>query len=194
MEAWLLEYYKSSSFNVCEHQALPMMSGPPIHLMVDPDARPVASHTPIPVPVHWHEDVKAGLNQDVRLGVIEPVPIGTPVTWCHRMVVCPKKSGKPKRTVDLQPLNRHAARETHHTQSLFHQARAVPHHTRKKTVFDTWNGYHSIALDAQDRHLTTFITPWGRYRYLVGPQGYIASGDSYSRRFDEIVADIPQKT
>ena len=193
LEEWLLDYYSSSSFNVCEHQPLPKMSGPPIRLMVDPDARPVAYHTPIPVPVHWQDDVKAGLDQDVRLGVIEPVPVGTPVTWCHKMVICPKKSGKPRRTVDLQPLNRHATRETHHTQSPFHQARAVPHHM-KKTVFDAWNGYHSIALDERDRHLTTFITPWGRYRYLVAPQGYISSGDGYSRRFDEIVADFPQKT
>ena len=109
------------------------------------------------------------------------------------MVVCAKKSGKPRRTVDFQPLNRHAVRETHHTQSPFHQARAVPPNTRK-TVFDAWNGYHSIALDEHDRDLTTFITPWGHYRYLVAPQGYIASGDGYSRRFDEIVADIPRKT
>lgn len=166
-----------------------MMAGPPLRLMVDPDARPVAYHTPIPVPAHWQDDVKAGLDQDVRLGVIEPVPVGTPVTWCHRMVVCPKKSGSPRRTVDFQALNRHAVRETHHTQSPFHQARAVPPHTRK-TVFDAWNGYHSVPLHEDDRHLTTFITPWGRFRYRVAPQGYIASGDGYSRRFDEIVSDI----
>ncbi|RUS74671.1 hypothetical protein EGW08_017577 [Elysia chlorotica] len=193
LEKWLLKYYEASTFNVCEHQLLPKMSGPPIRLMINPDAQPVAYHTPIPIPVHWQDEVKAGLDQDVRIGVIEPVPIGTPVTWCHRMVVCPKKSGKPRRTVDLQALNRHATRETHHTQSPFHQARKVPPHTRK-TTFDAWNGYHSIALDEQDRHLTTFITPWGRYRYLVAPQGYISSGDGYSRRFDEIVADFPQKT
>ena len=193
LEKWILDYYKSSTFNVCEHQPLPMMSGPPMQLMVDRDARPVAYHTPIPVPIHWQDAVKAGLDQDVRLGVIEPVPVGTPVTWCHRMVICAKKSGKPRRTVDFQPLNHHAVRETHHTQSPFHQARAVPPNTRK-TVFDAWNGYHSIALDEHDRDLTTFITPWGRYRYLVAPQGYIASGDGYSRRFDEIVADIPRKT
>ena len=52
LEKWLLDYYSSSSFNVCQHQPLPKMSGPPIRLMVDPDARPVAHHTPIPVPVH----------------------------------------------------------------------------------------------------------------------------------------------
>ena len=92
------------------------------------------------------------------------------------MVVCPKKSGKPRRTVDFQPLNQHADRKTHHTQSPFHQTRIIPPITRK-TVFDAWHGYHSIALDERDQDLTTFITPWGRYHYLVAPQGYIASGD-----------------
>jgi hypothetical protein len=169
------------------------MAGPPLQLMVDPEATPVAHHTPVPVPLHWQDEVKAGLDADVQLGVIEPVPVGNPVTWCHRMVVCAKKNGKPRRTVDLQALNAHATRETHHTRSPFHQARSVPSGT-KKTVFDAWNGYHSVPLHLEDRHLTTFITPWGRYRYCSAPQGYIASGDGYSRRFDEIVADVPDKT
>ena len=119
--------------------------------------------------------------------------MGEPVTWCHRMVVCAKKNGKPRRTIDFQALNLHATRETSHTPSPFHQARSIPSKT-KKTVFDCWNGYHSIPLHADDRHLTTFITPWGRCRYKTAPQGYIASGDGYSRRFDEIVSHVPNKT
>ena len=61
-------------------------------------------------------------------------------------------------------------------------------------MFDAWNGYHSVALDPADRHFTTFITPWGRYRYCTAPQGYIASGDGYTSRYDEIVAHVPNKT
>lgn len=80
LEKWLLNYYKSSTFNVCPHQSLPMMSGLPMGLMISPDANPIAHHAPISVPVHWQEEVKEGLDQDVQLGVIEPVPVGTPVT------------------------------------------------------------------------------------------------------------------
>ena len=193
LREYLLDHYKASTFNVCEHQQLPLMNGPPMSLMIMDDARPVAYHTPLPVPLHWQEQVKRGLDSDVRLGVIEPVPVGEPVTWCHRMVVCAKKNGKPRRTVDLQALNKYAIRETHHTQSPFHQARNVPAN-KLKTVFDAWNGYHSVPIRKEDRHLTTFITPWGRYRYCSAPQGYISSGDGYSRRYDEIVADIPHKS
>ena len=168
LRQFLLDHYNGSTFNTCEHQPLPMISGPPLKLMIDPEATTFAYHTPIPVPLHWRADVKAGLDRDILLGVIEPVPVGEPVTWCHRMVVCAKKDGKPRRTVDFQPLNKHATRETHHTQPPFHQARSVPQHTNK-SVFDAWNGYHSVALCKEDRSLTTFITPWGRYRYMTAP-------------------------
>ncbi|RLC10819.1 MAG: hypothetical protein DRI57_19860 [Deltaproteobacteria bacterium] len=118
MQQFLVDHYKSSTFNTCEHQPLPMMEGPPLQLMIATDAKPVAHHTPIPEPVHWQDDVKAGLDRDVRLGVLEPVPVGEPVTWCHRMVICAKKNGKPRRTVDMQSLNQHATRETPHTVSF----------------------------------------------------------------------------
>lgn len=186
LQKWLVDFYSSSTFNTCEHQPLTTMDGPPLRLMIQKDAEPVACHKAIPVPLHWQAEVKDALDRDVQLGVVEPVPVGEPVTWCHRMVVVSKKNGKPRRCVDLQPLNRHAVRETHHTPSPFHQARSVPGNTYK-TVLDAWNGYHSVPLHADDRHLTTFLTPWGRYRYRVAPQGYVSSGDGYTRRYDEIV-------
>ena len=158
LEQWLLSHYKASTFNTCHHQPLLPMEGPPLRLMIHPDAKPVACHTPIDVPIHWRDDVKAGLDQDCKMGVIEAVPVGTPVTWCHRMVVCAKKNGKPRRTVDLQALNAYATRETHHTQRPFHQARSVPQGT-KKTVCDAWNGYHAVPLHPDNKHFTTFIAP-----------------------------------
>ena len=87
------------------------MAGVPMRLMVDASAEPVAHHTPIPVPLHWQSNVKAGLNYDVSLGIVAPVPVGEPVTWCHRMVICGKKNGKPRQTVDFQALNLHATQK-----------------------------------------------------------------------------------
>ena len=77
------------------------MDSVPVRLMTDPDAEPVAHHTPVPVLLHWQEDMKAGLDHDVSLGVLELVPVGEPVTWCHWMVVCAKKNDKPCHTVDF---------------------------------------------------------------------------------------------
>ena len=108
------------------------------------------------------------------MGVIEPVT--QPSQWCHRMVVVRKHDGTPRRCVDLQPLNKHCQREEWVTTTPSKQARAVPRNTYK-TVTDAWNGYHSVPLRVEDRHLTTFITPWGRYRYCRNPQGFVQGGD-----------------
>ena len=48
----------------------------PLHLMINPNATWVAHRASVPVPVHWQKEVTTGLDQDLQLGVIEPVPIG----------------------------------------------------------------------------------------------------------------------
>ena len=64
----------------------------------------------------------------------------------------------------------------------------------RRNLSSTHGTVTTLFLSECDRHLTTFITPWGQYRYCTTPQGYVASGDGYTRRFDEIVADFPDKT
>ena len=122
LKEWILNNYKSSTFNICENQGLNKMSGPPLEIDIDPSITPTAVHTPIPVPIHWRDEVKAQLDRDVKLGVIEPVPWGEPTTWCSRMVIVAKSDGSPRRTIDLQSLNDASVRQTHHTPSPFHQA------------------------------------------------------------------------
>lgn len=192
MRDWLLKTFSASTFNTCPHQPLPCMNGPPIEMHIDQSATPRVCHTAANVPLHWQEKVKADLERDVDLGVIERVPYGEPVTWCHRMVVTRKHDGTPRRTVDLSPLNKFCKRETFAAESPFHLARKVPGNTWK-TVTDAWNGYHSVPLRDSDRHLTTFITPFGRFRYKRAPQGFVSSGDGYNRRFDAILAEFTQK-
>ena len=192
MKDWLLKEFGSSTFNTCPHRPLPCMSGPPVEMHIKDNVTPKAVHKAAPVPVHWQEQVLADLQRDEKLGVIEKVPYGEPVTWCHRMVVTRKHDGSPRRTVDLSPLNKHCERETFCSESPFHLARKVPQATWK-TVTDAWNGYHSVPLRVSDRHLTTFITPFGRWRYTRAPQGFLSSGDGYNRRFDAILTDFERK-
>ena len=189
MKAWLGEYYKASTWNKCPHQVLKGVTGPDLKLHLDPNAEPKAVHIPSKVPLHWEEKVKQQILDDVNLGVLEQVPHGQPSKWCHRMVVTRKPDGSPRRTVDMSALNKVCLRETHHVKPPFQQARSIPPNTWK-TVTDAWNGFHSVPLAEEDRHLTTFITPWGRYQYRMAPQGSLASGDGYSRRYDEVIADV----
>ena len=156
------------------------------------DAEPVtAKHGPA-FPLHWRDEVKEQLDQDVRLGILEKVPVRTPVKWLHRMHVVAKENGWPRRTVDLRTLNDHCLRETQHVSSPYKQARLIPSHTWK-TKTDCWNGYHSCPLEEADKDLTTFTREWGRYRYRAVPQGFVASGDGYNQRYDRIIEGVERK-
>ena len=54
-----------------------MENSPLLRLFFDVKAKPVAAHKPAAVPLHWDARVKAGLDRDVRLGVVERVPVNT---------------------------------------------------------------------------------------------------------------------
>ena len=62
-----------------------------------------------------------------------------------------------------------------------------------KSVLVVWNIFHSVPIREEDRHKTTFITPWGTFRYKVSPQGYLASMDGYTDRFSRITEGIKNK-
>ena len=192
LENWIKGFFRHSAFNTCPHQPIPAMSGEPMKVTVREDAVPYAAYTPIPVPLHWEEEILKDLEKDIALGIIEPVPSTTPTIWCARAVWLQKKSGKPRRAVDFGKFNASTRRHHHHTPSPFQQAIKVPARVYK-TILDAWNGYHSIALDKSVRDYFTFICKWGRFRYLRCPQGYHGSGDVYTHHFDEITKNFVDK-
>ena len=152
---------------------------PPLRLIVKDDSPPIAVHRPLLIPAHWVEQVKQELERDIDLRVIERVLANTPTMWCSRMRVVGKKSGDPRRVIDLRAVNKATARQTHHTEAPYKRAMSVPPNTWRYTS-DAWNGYHSIPLHEADQHVTMSITPWGRMRYRVAPQGSLSSGNGYT--------------
>ena len=94
---------------MCERQKLPLVKdSEPLRLFVDPKAKPIAIRTPAQIPLAWQTSVREGLEQDVRLGVLERVPVKPPDKWCFRMHIVPKPDGSPRRVVDYGNLNKHA--------------------------------------------------------------------------------------
>ena len=192
-EEYCKTMYSSSVFNQCPHQLLPEMGdAPPLKIHVNADAEPVAHLKTGFIPLHLYDLVMADLKRDIAMGVLERHPINEPVTWCHRMIICTKSDGTPRRTIDMSPLNKVCLREPYGSKSPFHMARSIPRNTWK-TVQDAWNGYHSVSIRPEDRHLTTFMSPMGMLRYARAAQGALCSGDAYNQRFDTILANFTKK-
>ena len=67
LQKWILYRYSDSAYNQCVCQPLPLMTDtPPLKLYIDPKAEPVAIHKARPVPIHFQEKVKAGLDKCSR--------------------------------------------------------------------------------------------------------------------------------
>ena len=77
-------------------------------------------------------------------------------------MVCVRRPDAQDGQSTFNPFIKFCKREEWVTNTPTKQARAVPKRAWKSVV-DAWNGYHSVPLRKEDRHLTTFITPWGRF-------------------------------
>ena len=97
------------------------------------------------------------------------------------MVVCKKKNGQPRRTVDLQALNVHCKRETHHTPSPFHQAMSVPSGKKKSvsmhgTATTLFQSENVITTSPPSHHAADIDTAQPPKDML--PQGTVTQEDS----------------
>ena len=108
--------------------------------------------------------VKADLNRDVRLGILEKVDVNSPVKWLSRMIVTMKKDWSPRRIIDFKRLNDAIPRQTNITQSPFMCASACPP-KKEKTLLDAKDGYHSVVRALGESHeVTEFLCEFGCYQ------------------------------
>ena len=190
LKKFLLRSFAKSTFN--RSKPFPKLSTTKANIHLKPDyVTPKPAYWPATVAEHWAADVKGGIDRDVDNGVMRWVPLNEACEWCARMVVVKKKDGRPRRTVDYQELNKQCLREPYHCESPFHTARRIPENSWKSVV-DAVDGYHSVELDEASSKLTTFISPWGRLRYLRFPQGHCAAGDAFNGRVQQILSNTPR--
>ena len=194
--AWFLREFKDvliSKTQFLDGAALNPLTGPPMRIFLRPDAEPFAISSPRPIPLAWLDDVRRELDALVAHGII--VPVGdSPSEWCHPLVIVPKPKGGVRLTVDLTKLNKQVSRPTHPSPTPYQAIRRVPAGTKFFTTMDALCGYWQLPLAPSDQHLTTFLTPLGRYRFCRGPMGFSATGDEFCRRGDLALVGIQQCT
>ena len=170
--------------------ALKEMSGPPMRIHVKKDAVPFAIYTPRVIPLAWQNDVKNELEAMVKQGIITPV--SGPSEWCHPLVTVAKPKGGVRLTVDLSNINGQTIRPAHPSPTPHTAVRQVNPRARYFTTMDALYGYWQMKLAEEDQYLTTFITPYGRFRFCRGPMGFVATGDEFCRRGDVALSGVQQ--
>lgn len=82
-------------------------------------------------------------------------------------------------TVDLTKLKTQVSYPTHSAPSPLDAVRSNGPSAHFFTNMDALHGYWQLELAEEDQHLTTFITPYGRFMHCRGPMGFSATGDEY---------------
>ena len=164
--------------------------GPPmtIHLKQGTDRRPMRVLTARPVPLHYAAAAEDLVEELLRAGVI--VPVTEPTEWISPGFFVPKPGGKVRLVTDYKVLNDSVERPIHPFVAASDLVRQLKPNTRYYATMDFRHAYFQVPLDEASSYLTTFLLPFGRFRYRVAPMGLNSSSDEFCRRSDEAMAGL----
>ena len=148
---------------------------------VEPFALPV----PRRVAAARREPLRRELDRMMKLGVIEKVE--RPTDWCAPCVVVPKKSGDIRLCIDYTCLNRAVKREYHPLPSTDEVLSELAD-AKVFSKLDANSGYWQMQLSEESKDLTTFITPFGRYRCHRLPFGISSAPEIFQREMQKVLA------
>lgn len=157
------------------------------HIVVDKDVPPVI-HPVRRCPIGIRDDIKQELDEMEQLQVIERVT--EPTDWVSSLVYTQKPNGRWRICLDPRDLNK-AIKRSHTAMPTIEEIR---HQFEGATVFSTLDarhGYWAIQLDEESSNLTTFNSPFGRYRFKRLPFGLCVSQDVFQQRMTQILEKCP---
>ena len=168
---------------------LKTMKGKPMRILLTEDAVPFALTSARTIPFAWKDTIKKQLKEMESKRIIKEVK--EPTEWCHPIVPVAKKGTTDVRIcVDLTKLNKYVRRGAHPVVTAHDAVSGVTKGSKYFTMTDAKTGYWQTEIAEEDQELTTFITPWGRYKFLRAPMGLSISGDEYNRRGDEALQSV----
>ncbi|MDD9361325.1 MAG: reverse transcriptase, partial [Anaplasma sp.] len=148
---------------------------------------PVAVTSPRRIPVPLLKAVERHLQQMESEGVITSV--SEPTDWCSPIVVVPKKNGDIRICVDYTMLNKSVQREYHPIPSV-EPMLATLGQARYFSRLDAYSGFYQVKLHPESTHLTTFITPFGRFKFNRLPFGISCAPEHFQRMMHQLLEGL----
>ena len=109
-----------------------------------------------------------------------------PTDWVSNIVVARKKNGDLRICIDPHALNKALKRGIYQLPALDD----ILTELSKARVFSTIylkSGYWHVSLDEASSLLTTFSTPYGRYRWLRMPVGCNVSSEIFQKKLQQAI-------
>ena len=161
-----------------------------IDISLDDKVNP-AVHAPRRVPHAIKSQLKENLDKMEESGVIKKVTC--PTDWVNSLVVVEKPNGKLRVCLDPKDLNA-AVKRPHYPMPTLEDALAKMPGAKFFSKLDAFSGYWQLKLSETSSYLTTFNTPFGRYRFTRLPFGLVSAQDEFQRKMDEVFEGLPGVT
>jgi len=139
------------------------------------------------VPFAQYEPFKEKLKQMEKDGII--VAVTEPTDWVSSFVLPQKPNGDIRPCLDPRNLNKAIKRE-HYKLPTREEIAAKYANAKVFSKFDASKGFWQIKLDEKSSFLTTFNTPFGRYRFLRLPFGISSAPEVFHRIIHQIFEHI----
>lgn len=157
-----------------------------VHLETRDDVSPVVM-PPRRVPLAVRPKLQAELQRLEKLGVIKKVECTT--DWVSSLCVTEKPSGKIRVCIDPLHLNT-ALKRCHYPLPVIEDI--LPDLSRVKVFSkaDCREGFLQCVLDEESSYLTTFQSPWGRYRWTRLAFGLTPSPEIFQMKLDQCLEGL----
>lgn len=134
------------------------------------------------VPQALKGEIKEKINSLVIRGVLKKAT--SPTDWISNMVAV-KKPGKLRLCIDPKELNS-AIKRPHYQMPKVDDILPKISKAKVFTVMDAKEGFWHVKLDEDSSLLTTFWTPFGRYRWTRLPFGLSSAPEEFQRKQHEV--------
>ena len=156
-------------------------------IRIDEKATPVV-HPPRRFPHAIRDRLHDELTEMENSGIIAKVT--EPTEWVNSLVVIEKPNKKLRICLDPRDLNK-AIKRPHYCAPVLDDVLAKLAGCQYFSKLDARSGYWTIQLDEESSFLTTFNSPFGRYRFLRMPFGINCAQDEFQRLVDDSFANLP---
>lgn len=139
-------------------------------------------------PLSIRDRLKEELESMEERGIIERVDHAT--EWVNNVQVVEKKDGRLRVCLDPRPLNQGIMRE-HFPIPTIEDLTANLAGKKVFSVMDLEAGFWHIVLEEKSAELTTFMTPFGRYKFKRLAFGLNCAPEYFQKRMVQIFGGIP---
>ena len=179
------EYVLSEFWDLFE--GIGKLPGGKYHIQLKPDAQPV-QHPPRAVPEKKKAAYKEELERLCSSGIIETVQGHT--DWINGVVPVSKPDGSIRLCLDPKDLNKSIKRNQYYTKTIDEVSAELHGGKSWFTLVDARSGFWMVELDNESSLLTTFNTPWGKYKWLRLPFGLKVSADAFQERLNVVLKEV----